>query len=1361
VDPAWEGGGLRTGAAVEPETIAGRYVVEAKLAAGGMGAIYRVRDPSSGGALALKRLLPNAGTAATVLFRKEYHTLVLLRHPRIIRVYDFGVEAGVPYFTMELLDGADLRALAPMSYPQACQHLRDIASSLALLHAHRILHRDVTPRNVRVTSDGRCKLLDFGALSPFGTAETLVGTAPFIPPEALRGLPLDQRADLFALGALAYHLLTGAYAYPATSLGTLENVWRRRPVEPSTLVAAMGTGGTSLEPVPEALDDLVMSLLSLDPLARPTSAAEVIERLDAIAGRVSDPGPAAAQSYLLSAEIVGRAKEIERTKLLSAQTATGAGGVLSFRHAAGAGGTRLLAEVCMEARLAGATVLQFDGEVQRGPYAVAKALVEKLTVTWPEYAREAAERDLEALSWMSTRGTHPSAPIDLAGAPGAWRVRLQSALESWVLRVARAHSLAIVVDNLHRVDEGSASLLAVLAAAAGDCPLMIVAALRADEVPSAPAAVRALVESGECLTLHSLSPRDTYAFVCSLFGDAPNSQRLSEWLYRLSGGHPLHLMELARYLVSHQVARYLDGAWALPQELPSDLPSRVEEALDSRLANLSPPARGLASALSIHDGPLSLELCVALAEAEHGDGFSAIDELTREGVLVGYGGGYRFTQRVVRERVLADVSAEEQKRLHRMLGDRLLQSSTPDVAVTLDAGWHLFHGGEEERGADILRRIGLQLVEADELPEAVPALEAAVSVYRRLGRPGHELLGLLSPLAFGGYYVDRRLADQYGDEALALFAEETGLALTVKLRPYLGGFLGLLVGLFYAFVLHFFSGRGGPRGLSQRIAMLGATSSALTGTATLCLDRPSARRRAATFEPFRALGRRHAGAFSHAFAETLVEVTEDRSAETIEKLRGLLAQLDTSGGVVGLPVRIRPITKGGVLYALGALESFMDGPLALARADELEACGLRLYDMVACRIRANYHACRGELELTREYERKVETFAVRSGSAWQAEVWAPSSKIVTCTLTSDIIGMKRAAESLEQLAREIPTLEHHARVARACLKALRGEHSSAIPLLEEVVEVAEREHSIGFRVEAAVLAASYNETAQHDRALALCTRALRGMSPGEHAIVALNLQVEIQLALAEAGLGRTDDAVRRLDDLLTTHAPGEGPVTLGSLHKARAQVALRVGDTASFEHHRVAMNTWFQSTKNPALIAQCERMAHLAKTSNRSPACPEVDAVTVYSVVRHDPWIVLAECAGPDERARRALDLALERCGATSGYLFGIRDGELAVLAASADSAAGDALLEPVRRHIAQAFDSDLVTESVDHDTDSLEPYSVHVLVVHPERRIESRGVGALVLSPGGATLNPELRDFTRALALALHEFGDVSTLRA
>src|SRR6187402_877316 len=89
----------------ERRRIAGRYAIEAELAVGGMGAVYRVRDETTGKVIALKRLLPDAGKASAILFRKEYHTLVLLRHPRIIEVYDYGVSDARPFYTMELLDG--------------------------------------------------------------------------------------------------------------------------------------------------------------------------------------------------------------------------------------------------------------------------------------------------------------------------------------------------------------------------------------------------------------------------------------------------------------------------------------------------------------------------------------------------------------------------------------------------------------------------------------------------------------------------------------------------------------------------------------------------------------------------------------------------------------------------------------------------------------------------------------------------------------------------------------------------------------------------------------------------------------------------------------------------------------------------------------------------------------------------------------------------------------------------------------------------------------------------------------------------------------------------------------------------------
>jgi serine/threonine protein kinase len=226
-----ESGSLRH---LEPsEVVAGRYELTQRLAHGGMGEVFSALDRSTGRAVALKRMLPSALTqrAVVVHFMREYHALSSLRHPRIIEVYDYGVDRDAPYYTMELLDGQDLRDLSPLPYREACLYLRDVASSLALLHARRLLHRDVSPRNVRRTSDGHCKLLDFGAMIPFSVPPNITGTAPCIAPEALHGASLDQRSDLYSLGALAYCLLTGRHGYAVSQIEELPDAWRK-PLQP-------------------------------------------------------------------------------------------------------------------------------------------------------------------------------------------------------------------------------------------------------------------------------------------------------------------------------------------------------------------------------------------------------------------------------------------------------------------------------------------------------------------------------------------------------------------------------------------------------------------------------------------------------------------------------------------------------------------------------------------------------------------------------------------------------------------------------------------------------------------------------------------------------------------------------------------------------------------------------------------------------------------------------------------------------------------------------------------------------------------------------------------------------------------------
>ena len=278
----------------------GRYVLMGELGSGGMGAVYRAEDRTQKRIVAFKQLRSvSAGPKRRMfeaLFEREYHTLVRLKHPRIIEVYDYGLTEQGPYYTMELLDGKDLQQLAPLPFRAACQHLRDVASSLALLHAHRFVHRDVSARNVRLTADGRAKLIDFGALATFGTAAEVVGTPPCMPPEVLRRLPLDQRVDLYALGAIGYWALTGRYPYTALFVHDLPSAWQRTPPLPSQLVAS----------VPPALDALIMSLLSLDPMGRPPSAAAVIDQLTSIADLEPEAHEQAAESYLSSGKLVGR-----------------------------------------------------------------------------------------------------------------------------------------------------------------------------------------------------------------------------------------------------------------------------------------------------------------------------------------------------------------------------------------------------------------------------------------------------------------------------------------------------------------------------------------------------------------------------------------------------------------------------------------------------------------------------------------------------------------------------------------------------------------------------------------------------------------------------------------------------------------------------------------------------------------------------------------------------------------------------------------------------------------------------------------------------------------------------------------------
>jgi serine/threonine-protein kinase len=272
----------------------GRYKIDALIGAGGMGQVYRARDPSIERDVAIKVLPADYAADAERLrrFEQEAHASGALNHPNVLTLYDVGTADGRPYLVMELLDGETLRdcvGRGAMPAARACEIASAIARGLAAAHARGIVHRDLKPENVMVTRDGRVKILDFGiaklrvrdpnrdqrAVTPLRTAaDTMLGTAGYMAPEQVRGDATDERADLFALGAMLFELLTGRRAFDRQSrVETLNAILHDD-------VPALGSAAAR---IPVALDRIVRRCLEKDPDARFQSARDLAFALDTVA----------------------------------------------------------------------------------------------------------------------------------------------------------------------------------------------------------------------------------------------------------------------------------------------------------------------------------------------------------------------------------------------------------------------------------------------------------------------------------------------------------------------------------------------------------------------------------------------------------------------------------------------------------------------------------------------------------------------------------------------------------------------------------------------------------------------------------------------------------------------------------------------------------------------------------------------------------------------------------------------------------------------------------------------------------------------------------------------------------------------
>lgn len=248
--------------ALEVGTKLGTYVIQAAIGTGGMGEVYRAKDTKLGREVAIKVLHEalRQDEERLARFEREARVLASLNHPGIATLHGLETEGSITYLVMELVHGETLQerlGRGPLTFEEAANIFEQIAEALEAAHAAGVVHRDLKPANIKITPEGRVKILDFGLAKAFALEEpvsdlsssptltrgatavgVIMGTASYMSPERARGKKADKRADIWAFGCVLFEAVSGKKAFDGESVtDILANVihknvpWEILPVE--------------------------------------------------------------------------------------------------------------------------------------------------------------------------------------------------------------------------------------------------------------------------------------------------------------------------------------------------------------------------------------------------------------------------------------------------------------------------------------------------------------------------------------------------------------------------------------------------------------------------------------------------------------------------------------------------------------------------------------------------------------------------------------------------------------------------------------------------------------------------------------------------------------------------------------------------------------------------------------------------------------------------------------------------------------------------------------------------------------------------------------------------------------------------
>lgn len=703
----------------------GRYVVERELGHGAMGAVYVATDRLTRRPVALKRVKTTRRPAAldsqaTVVeesdFRlrlaHEFKVLASLRHPNIISVLDYGFdEDHNPFFTMELLQGASsfMEAGADQTISRQVDLLIQMLQALNYLHRHGILHRDLKPANVLVANNGQVKVLDFGIAWMHETnlkedRDTLVGTLAYMGPELLNGQAATSRSDLYAVGVMAYEMLTGHHPFNIASTTELIN---------GILNVMPNFELSGFDP---ALIAVVQRLLSKSPLDRYLTAVEVMEAFNS-ATSLNYPleNEAIRSSFLEAAPFTARDSELKILLDELEESLDGSGQTWLIGGESGVGKSRLIAEVQTHALVRGALVLRGQAIARGGnPYELWHDALYRLSLETPLDDRTAGILKPILPELESLLG-HPIPDAPALGAEAA-QTRLFEAVEGLFTR--QRGSVVLILEDLHWADEPSMLLLARLIGVARGRPLLILCSY--DDTENADLADG--LPGAQVMPLKRLDESGTAQIAASILGDVGRHRELVRLLQRETEGNIFFLVEVLRALAEE--AGNLDHIkdMTLPKSVTA---GGVKSVVERRLSKLPPDSRPLLELAAVIGR--YLDIAVLRAAAPEADINGWLTVCANAFVLEVIDEAWQFAHNQVREHLLTGLPVDQLKKLNHQVAEGI-ETIYPDGAGQQAAlAYHWEAADMPDKAAYWYHRAGEQAEKAYAPAEAIEAYRKALA----------------------------------------------------------------------------------------------------------------------------------------------------------------------------------------------------------------------------------------------------------------------------------------------------------------------------------------------------------------------------------------------------------------------------------------------------------------------------------------------------------------------------------------------------------------------------------------------------------------------------------------------------------